>query len=260
MKNFYLIFQKELRSYFNSPIAFVIITIFLIISGYFFYNIFATFSTISFQAMTNAILARQYNQLNITEMVVRPFFANISLFMLIMLPMLTMRIFSEEKKSGTIELLLTYPVKDSEVILGKFAGCMGIFTIMILLTLPCIFLIELFGEPELGVVVSGYVGLFCMGAAFISLGIFASSITENQIVAAVVSFGFLLIFFMMGYSAGFASESIGDVLKYLSFMPHMYNSFAKGVLDTEDIMYYVLFTLFCIFLNMRSLESKRWRG
>src|SRR3989338_2363724 len=129
MKNFYLIFQKELRSYFNSPIAFVVITIFLIISGYFFYTIFATFSTISFQVMTNPIMAQQYNQLNITEMVVRPFFANISLFMLIMLPMLTMRIFSEEKKSGTIELLLTYPVKDSEVILGKFAGCMGIFTI-----------------------------------------------------------------------------------------------------------------------------------
>ena len=259
MKNFYLIFQKELRSYFNSPIAFVVITIFLMLSGYFFYNVFATFSTISFQVATNAILARQYNQLNVTEMAVRPFFANISLFMLIMLPMLTMRMFSEEKKSGTIELLLTYPVKDSEVILGKFAGCMGIFTIMILLTLPCFFLIELFGEPELGVVVCGYVGLFCMGAAFISLGMFASSITENQIIAAVLSFASLLIFLMMGYSASFASESLGNILKYLSFMPHMLN-FAKGVLDTEDIMYYVLFTLFCIFLNMRSLESKRWRG
>src|SRR3989338_6236723 len=125
MKNFYLIFQKELRSYFNSPIAFVVITIFLIISGYFFYTIFATFSTISFQVMTNPIMAQQYNQLNITEMVVRPFFANISLFMLIMLPMLTMRIFSEEKKSGTKELLLTCPVKDSEVKLGKFAGVLS---------------------------------------------------------------------------------------------------------------------------------------
>jgi ABC-2 type transport system permease protein len=98
-----------------------------------------------------------------------------------------------------------------------------------------------------------------MGAAFISLGIFASSITENQIVAAVLSFGSLLIFFMMGYSASFAGESVGSILKYLSFMPHLYN-FAKGVLDTEDIMYYFLFILFCIFLNMRTLESKRWRG
>ncbi len=259
MRNFYLIFLKELRSYFNSPIAFVIITIFLVLSGYFFYNIFATFSTVSFQVMTQPMLARQYNQLNITEMVVRPLFSNLSLFMLIMLPMLTMRMFSEEKKSGTIELLLTYPVKDSEVILGKFAGCMGIFTIMILLTSPCFILIGIFGEPEIGVIVSGYVGLFLMGAAFISLGIFASSITENQIVAAVLSFGSLLIFFMMGYSAGFAGESVGSILKYLSFMPHLYN-FAKGVLDTEDIMYYFLFILFCVFLNMRTLESKRWRG
>jgi len=260
MKNFFLIFQKEFRSYFNSPIAFVVITIFLILSGYFFHGIFLNFSTISFQVATNAILARQNNQLNVTEMVVRPFFDIISMVMLIMLPMLTMRMFSEEKKSGTIELLLTYPVKDSEVILGKFAGCMGIFTIMVLLTVPCFILIGLFGEPELGVVLSGYVGLFCMGAAFISLGIFASSITENQIIAAVLSFASLLIFLMMGYSASFASESLGNVLKYLSFMPHMYNSFAKGVLDTEDIIYYVLFTLFCIFLNMRSLESKKWRG
>lgn len=259
MRNFYLIFLKELRSYFNSPIAFVVITIFLVLSGYFFYNIFATFSTVSFQVMTQPMLARQSNQLNITEMVVRPLFGNLSLFMLIMLPMLTMRMFSEEKKSGTIELLLTYPVKDSEVILGKFAGCMGIFTIMILLTVPCFMLIAIFGEPEMGVIVSGYVGLFLMGAAFISLGIFASSITENQIVAAVLSFGFLLIFFMMGYSAGFAGESVGSILKYLSFMQHLYN-FAKGVLDTEDIMYYFLFILFCIFLNMRTLESKRWRG
>src|SRR3990172_2990348 len=160
MKNFYLIFQKELRSYFNSPIAFVVITIFLIISGYFFYTIFATFSTISFQVMTNPIMAQQYNQLNITEMVVRPFFGNLSVFMLIMLPMLTMRIFSEEKKSGTIELLLTYPVRDSEVILGKFAGCLGIFTVMLILTLPCFALVLIFGEPEMGVIVSGYFGLF----------------------------------------------------------------------------------------------------
>ncbi|MBI4378841.1 MAG: ABC transporter permease subunit [Nitrospinae bacterium] len=259
MRNFFLIFLKEFRTYFNSSIAFVVITIFLVLSGYFFYNIFATFSTLSFQAMTNPLVAQQFKELSITEMVVRPFFGNLSVFMLIMLPMLTMRIFSEEKKSGTIELLLTYPVRDSEVILGKFAGCLGIFTVMLILTLPCFALVLVFGEPEMGVIVSGYFGLFLMGTAFISLGVFASSLTENQIVAAVVSFGFLLIFFMMGFSAGFASERIGNILKHLSFMPHLSN-FAKGVIDTEDVVYYLLFIFFCIFLNMRSLESKRWRG
>jgi len=259
MRNFFFILTKEIRSYFNSPVAFVTITIFLMLTGYYFYNIFASFSTISFQAQTNPMVANQYGALNVTEFVIRPFFGVVSIVMLIMLPMLTMRVFSEEKKSGTMELLLTYPVKDAEAILGKFAGCMGIFITMLLMSLPCVLLVDFFGNPEWGVIISGYFGLILMGSAFISLGVFMSSLTENQIVAAVLSFAALLLFYMIGYSVGFVDEKMAAVLEYLSFNSHFYN-FAKGVVDTSDATYYLLFTIFFVFLSMRSLESKRWRG
>ncbi len=259
MRNFWCLFVKEFRSYFNSPIAFVVITIFTVLSGYYFYNIFAGFSTLSFQAQTNPMLVKQYGALNVTESVIRPLIGTLSGVMLILLPMLTMRSFSEEKKTGTIELLLTYPVTDMEAIMGKFAGCMGIFAIMLALTFPSIILVEVFGDPEWGVIIAGYAGLFLMGAAFISLGIFMSTLTENQVVAAVLTFSCLLVFYIISYSAGLAGETIGRVLEYLSFNYHI-RTFVKGVIDSSDLSYYLLFIIFFVFLSNRSLESKRWRG
>ncbi len=259
MRNFFFILTKEFRSYFNSPIAFVTITIFSVLTGYYFYNIFAGFGTLSFQAQTYPMIASRYGALNVTEFVIRPFIGTISMVMLIMLPMLTMRSFSEEKKSGTIELLLTYPVRDGEVVLGKFAGCMVIFCTMLMISFPCVLLIEYFGEPEWGVIITGYLGLLLMGSAFISLGVFMSSLSENQIVAAVLTFACLLIFSLVNYSVGFVGESMAKVLEYLSFNYHMRN-FVKGVIDTSDIIYYLLFTVFFLFSSMRSLESKRWRA
>lgn len=259
MRNFFYIFTKETRSYFNSPVAFVVITIFTILIGYYFYNIFATFGTISFQAQTDPVVASQYGALNVTEFVIRPFFGIVSVVMLIMMPMLTMRTFSEEKKSGTIELLLTYPVRDIEAVLGKFAGCLGIFAIMLSFSIPCVLLVAFFGDPELGVIITGYVGLLLMGGAFISLGIFMSTLTENQVIAAVLSFAALLLLYMVGYSAGFVGEGMGTALEYISILSHL-DSFAKGVLDTSDMIYYVLFAVFFLFLSMRTLESKRWRA
>lgn len=259
MRIFYLIAKKELHSYFSSPVAYVVITMFLIITGYFFYNQFAVFSTLSFQASTDPGLAKQQNLLNITETVVRPLFGNISVIMLLMMPLLTMRLFSEEKKSGTIELLLTYPVTDMEVILGKFLACLAVFFLMLLLTVTYPILLFIFGEPEIGPVLTGYIGLFFMGAAFISLGIFTSSLTENQIIAATLSFGVLFLFFMMGYSVGMMGPMLGNLMMYISLIGHL-ESFAKGVINTTDIIYYGIFITLFIFLTLRVLESKRWRG
>ncbi len=259
MRNFIFILTKEIRSYFYSPVAFVVITIFSVLIGYYFYNIFAAFSTISFQAQTDPMVASQYGVLNVTEFVIRPFFGVVSIVMLIMLPMLTMRSFAEEKKTGTIELLLTYPVKDLELVLGKFAGCMGIFAIMLSLSVPCLLLVAFFGDPEWGVIVTGYGGLFLMGGAFISLGLFMSSLTENQIIAAVLSFASLMVLYMVGSSSGFVGEKMGQFLEYVSILSH-FETFARGVLDTSDITYYLLFAVFFLFLSMHSLESKRWRA
>ena len=259
MRNFYLIAKKELDSYFASPVAYVVITIFLIITGYSFYNQFASFSTLSFQAASNPAIAQQQNLLNITETVVRPLFGYISMIMLLMMPLLTMRLFAEEKKSGTIELLLTYPISDIEVILGKFFACFIVFLLMLLLTFTYPGLLIMLGEPEIGPTITGYIGLIFMGAAFISLGIFTSSLTENQIIAATLSFGFLLLFFMMGYSVSLMGPTLGNLMNYISMIQHL-EGFAKGIVDTTDIIYYILFITLFIFLTLRVLESKKWRG
>ncbi|MBI3752689.1 MAG: ABC transporter permease subunit [Deltaproteobacteria bacterium] len=259
MRNFFLIFKKEFKSYFASPIAYVVITMFLILSGYFFYNTLALFSTISFQATLNPMLAKQVGLLNITESVVRPLFGNISVILLLIVPLLTMRLFSEEKKSGTIELLLTYPITDMEVLLGKFLACMAVFAIMIALTILYPLMIIAFGQPETGPIITGYIGLLLVGASFVSLGIFASSLTENQIIAATVAFGLLLLFWMISFSASLAGQTLGDVLLYISLTAHL-DGLAKGVIDTEDIVYYLIFITLFLFLTLRILESKKWRG
>src|SRR4030065_2696537 len=259
MRNFYLIAKKELYSYFSSPVAYVVITIFLVITGYYFYNLLASFSTLSFQASTNPAIAQQQNLVNITETVVRPLFGNISMIMLLMMPLLTMRLFSEEKKSGTIELLLTYPVTDMEVIIGKFIACFVVFLLMLLLTATFPALLILFGEPEIGPTITGYIGLILTGAAFISLGIFTSSLTENQIIAATLSFGVLILFFMMGTSVSLMGPTIGNIMMHISLIGHL-EGFAKGIVDTTDIIYYFLFIVLFNFLTLRVLESKKWRG
>jgi ABC-2 type transport system permease protein len=258
IRNVALIFNKEMKSYFNSLIAYVVITMFLLITGYFFYNLLATFSVVSYQAQSNPMLARQYQLLNINETVVRPLFGNISIIMLLMTPLLTMRLFSEERKTGTIELLLTYPVKDVDVVVSKFLACFFVFLVMILLTITYPILLVILGDPEVIPIVTGYLGLVLLGAAFISLGIFTSSLTENQIIAASMSFGMLFFFWLISYSVAFVSAGLGQVLAYLSINEHI-ASLAKGVLDTEDIIYYLCFIVLFLFLTLRSLESKRWR-
>jgi ABC-2 type transport system permease protein len=254
-----LIFNRELRAYFNSSIAYVVITMFLIITGYFFYNLVATFSVISFQAQANPMMARQYNLLNINETVVRPLFGNISIVMLLMTPLLTMRLLAEERKAGTMELLLTYPVRDIEVVTGKFLACFTVFLAMIFSTFIYPVLLVFLGEPELMPIVTGYIGLILLGAAFISLGLFTSSLTENQIIAASMSFGILFVFWLMSYSVNLVSPGLGQIISYIAITEHL-ESLAKGVVDTEDIIYYLLFVALFLFFTLRSLESKRWRG
>ncbi len=258
IRNVVLIFKRELNSYFNSLIAYVAIAMFLLVTGYFFYTSLASFSVISFQAQSNPMVAKQYQLLNITETVARPLFGNISIIMLLMTPLLTMRLFSEEKKSGTMELLFTYPVKDVDVVVAKFLACFVVFLTMIMLTITYPILLLALGEPEIMPIVTGYLGLILLGAAFVSLGIFTSSLTENQIIAASISFGFLLLFWMMSYSVAFVSGAFGQIISYLSINEHI-ASLSKGVLDSEDVIYYFCFTILFLFLTLRSLESKRWR-
>jgi len=250
------IFKKEVRLYFASPVAYVVFTIFLLISGYFFYSIFAFFNFMSMQSAMNPALARD---LNVTEGVMRPLFSNISVVMLLLMPILTMRLFAEEKKTGTIELLLTYPVRDGEVLLGKYAAAVVLYLLMLLFTALYPGMLAYFARLEWGPLLTGYLGLVLMGAAFLAIGVLVSSLTENQIVAAVATFGALLIFWVIGWSADLAGPGWGKLLSHLSILEH-FDGFAKGVIDTKDVVYYLDFTVLALFLTLRSLESKRWRG
>jgi ABC-2 type transport system permease protein len=250
------ILKKEMQLYFSSPIAYVVFTIFAVVSGWFFYNVFAFYALVSMQAAMNPMMARD---LSVAEGVLRPLFQNISVIMLLMMPILTMRLFAEEKKSGTIELLLTYPVRDGEVLFGKYLAALGLFTGMLALTLVYPALVAWTARLEWGPLLTGYLGLLLQGAAFIAVGILISSLTENQIVAAVATFGTLLIFWVISWAADAAGPTFGRVLSHLSITEH-FDAFAKGVIDTKDVIYYLNLTILSLFLTLRSLESKRWRG
>ena len=250
------IFKKEMRLYFTSPIAWVILTIFLFIAGYFFYSIFAFYTLASMQSMMNPATGRD---LNVTDSVLRPLFSNISVILLLLMPLVTMRLFAEERRSGTIELLLTYPVRDGAVLVGKYLAALALYAVMLALTLTYPAVVLYFARVEWGVLLTGYLGLLLMGATFLAVGVFASSLTENQIVASITTFGVLLIFWVIGWSADYAGSPWGRVLTHLSLLEH-FDSFAKGVLDTKDIIYYVDFTVVALFLTLRSLEARRWKG
>ncbi len=253
----FAIYKKELRSYFASPLAYIIAFVFIAIVGvwWFFWD-FQRFVIISMQAAQNPYYAEA---LNVNEIVIRNLFGNLALVMLFGLPLLTMRLFAEEKKTGTYELLFTLPLRDWETLLGKFLACWTVFLLMLLLTAVYPITMALLTNPEPMPILVGYLGITLLGGAFISFGIFVSSLTENQIIAAFGTYGLLLVLLAMGWSSSFVGPSLGEVLKDLNIFNHL-QSFLKGVIDTRDVVFYLLFSYFFLFLTLRSLESRRWRG
>lgn len=257
MKGFLPIFKRELRAYFSSPIAYVVMGMFLAITGYFYYNNLSLFSLISLQASQNPMLAQQ---LNFTEMVLNTIFRNMGIIFLFLAPMVTMRLFAEEKKAGTIELLLTYPVKDLGVALGKFAAALSLLIVMLALTSLYAGIMAFLGNVEIGTVLIGYLGVILMGASFLAIGMWLSSLTENQIVAATVTLIVLLFFWVIKQATLFIDQAtLREIMSQLSLPEHLDN-FAKGVIDTRDVIFYLNFIVFFIFLTLRSLESRLRRG
>lgn len=255
MRNIWAITKKEIKTYFTSPIAYVAITVFLVLVGFFFYSLIWWFNSQSMQLARNPAY---FQQLNINQMVYSPLFHNISIILLLMLPLLTMRLFSEEKKIGTDELLYTSPISVNQIILGKYFAALAVLAIMLLLTGILSIFTFAYGNPELASLLSGYLGLFLMGAAFIAVGIFFSSLTENQIVSAILTFGVLLLFWILNWASYAAGGMWKDVLNYLSFFQH-FDDLTRGILDTTDIIYYLSFAFFGLFLTHSVLQSRRWR-
>lgn len=257
MRNLIAIMGKDWKIQFSSPMAYVVLGGFLMLSGFFFYDLLSTYTMYAAQAqmMGNPQIMQQ---LNFNDMIMTPLIQNINVLLLLVVPLITMRTFAEENRQGTDELILTSPVGISQMVWGKFLSSLAFFMLLLFLTLQFPLLLGKFGSLDLGKMLTGYLGLFLMGAAFISLGMFASSLTKSQMVAAVGAFSALLIFWLVG----FLSESIGGwpgkILEYVSLTYH-FNMFAKGAIHLKDIVFFLSFTYFFIFLSTRAVESSRWR-
>lgn len=255
MRNIWAICKKEIKTYFTSPIAYVVITVFLVLVGFFFYSLIWWFNSQSLQMARNPYYLQQ---MNINQMVYSPLFHNISIILLLMIPLLTMRLFSEEMKIKTDELLYTCPISVNQIILGKYFASLFVLVVMLVLTGALSIFTFAYGNPEIAPILNGYLGLFLMGAGFMAVGIFFSSLTENQIVSAILTFGALLLFWILNWASYSAGGIWKSVLNYLSFFQH-FDDMTKGILDTTDIVYYISFSFFGLFLTHSVIQSRRWR-
>jgi ABC-2 type transport system permease protein len=242
----YYIFQRELRSYFQSFVAYVLIAVFLILAGYFFYTDLVMYVLWSFQKV-------EFNKMW------EYYFNDLRYVLMIAIPPLTMRLFAEEKKLGTIELLWTYPLRDWEIFAGKYLAALFFLFLMLVLTLVYLGITDLLYDIYLPSLFSGYLGLFLLGSAFIVCGIFISSLTENQIVAAIGTFGLLVMFWFLTWNEAAANEKLMNFLLNFSLFDRL-STFTKGAIDLKDLIFFLNFHGFFIFLTMVSLTARKWRG
>ena len=256
MRNVYAVFKREIKAYFTQPIAYVMMGGLLLIVGFLYYLSFRWFLGVSFEAMRNPMLARE---LDLGAMDVGATIGTIGVVSVFTLPLLTMRLWAEEKRSGTVELLLTFPLRDSEIVLGKFLAALAVYGVLLLLTGCYPLLASAVGRLDPGPILSGYLGTFLLGAALLALGFLCSTWTENQIVACAFAWAGFLFFWLIGHAADFAGGKLGTLFKHISLANH-HDNFVKGIVETQDIAYFVLFSGFCLFLTLRSIESTRWRG
>ena len=257
MRNTWIICRKEMRSYFASPVAYLLLTMFSFIFGWFFWNILGYFVSMGVASMQRG----QMMPMNINEEVIRPLLANVGVIGLFFIPLITMRLFAEEKRTGTIELLVTSPITDMEVILGKWLAAMLLYGCMLLVTALNFAFLFKYGHPDWKPLVIGYLGLYLQAGALLAIGTFISTLTKNQIIAGAVTFAVCLMLWVLEWvsGGGFETAKWAQVLSYMSVISH-YESFAKGMLSSKDAIYYVTLIFFGLFLTARSMESLRWRS
>lgn len=257
MTNVWAIAYRELRNYFVSPIAYVVLAGFLLLCGWFFWVYLLQFSTtVSMYAQMQQ--PQMLEQLNLNDMVMAPLLQNMVVIFLIMMPLVTMRLFAEERAQGTDELLLTSPIDTLEIALGKFLGAGVFVVVMLACTLVYPGILMTYGDPEIGSIVTGYLGILLVALSFVALGLFTSTLTDNQIVAAVSAFVILLLFFAIGWAANTVGETASAVLGHLSLTEHL-QPMVGGLVVSDDIVYFLSIVAVALFLTQRSLESLRWR-
>jgi len=255
MRNVIVIFKKEMKSYFASPIAYLLLTIFAVIFGFFFYTATRYFVL---QGMQMQMMGRGM-PMDVNEYVIRPLLTNASVIGLFLIPMITMRLYAEEKRSGTIELLMTSPVRDLEIVLGKWLAALLLYAAILGISGINMSILFAFGRPDWKPILVGFLGLLLQGGCLLAIGIFISTMTRNQIIAGGATFAVCLMLWVLDWVSAFDQSVSGKVISYLSVVTH-FEPFAKGVIDTKDVVFYVSMIFFGLFLTTRSVESLRWRS
>jgi ABC-2 type transport system permease protein len=255
MRNVITIFQKELKSYFASPIAWGLMAFFALISGYFFYIYVAIFVQ---RGMESQMMGRPM-PMDMNEWVIRPILMNVSVIGLFLIPMITMRLFAEEKRSGTIELLITSPVKDIEIILGKWLAAVTLYAAILGISAINIAMLFAYGKPDWKPILVGYLGLVLQGGCLLAIGSFISTTSKNQIIAGTGTFAISLLLWVLDWVSSYNTEAWAKAIGYLSVVSH-FEPFAKGVIDSKDVIFYATMIFFGLFLTARSMESLRWRS
>ena len=256
MRNILAIAGKEVRSYFASPIAYIVIGVFALLYGYFYIVMLSYFVRQSMQLSQFGQGGAQ--SMNINQQMLRPLMQNVTILILFMLPAITMRTYSEEKRSGTIELLLTSPITDFQIVMGKFLGALALYAVMLAVTLIHVAVLFWYGSPEWKPILTSYLGLLLLGGCFISVGMFISTLTKNQVVSFMATFGMFLFLWVITW-IGSVVPTLERVVTYLSIIDH-YEDFNKGVIDTSHLIYYVSFITFGLFLTAKSVDTERWKG
>jgi ABC-2 type transport system permease protein len=255
MRNALIITRKELHSYFVSPIAYGLMAFFALIAGYFFYVATAVMVQ---SGMESAMMGRGM-PMNVNEWVIRPVLSNVSVIGLFLIPMITMRLFAEEKRSGTMELLATSPIRDFEIIIGKWIAALIMYAAILGIALLNILILFGFGKPDWRPMLVGFLGLLLQGGCLLAIGTFISTTTRSQIVAGVATFAVCLLLWVLDWVSAYETSAWAKVVSYLSVLTH-FEPFSKGVIDTKDVVFYVTMIFLGLFLTARSMESIRWRA
>jgi ABC-2 type transport system permease protein len=255
VRNLWIICRRELNSYFASPIAWLLLTMYSLIFGFFFWNYLGDFVVAGMEAQ----MMGQMQPMNVNEQIIRPLLANTSFLGLFFIPLITMRLFAEEKRSGTIELLATSPVRDSEIIIGKWLAAVIMYCWLLIYSGINFAFLFRYGNPDWKPMLVGYLGILLQAAGMLAIGTFISSLTKNQIIAAAGTFGACLLLWVFSWVSSYDSSSWAQVLSYLSSITH-FESFGRGVMSLKDGIYFLSVIFLGLFFTARSMESLRWRS
>jgi ABC-2 type transport system permease protein len=255
MRNIWTICRKELRSYFVSPVAYLLLAMFSLIFGFFFWNALGYFVIEGIEMQMRG----QVIPMNVNEQIIRPLLSNASVLGLFFIPMITMRLFAEEKRTGTIELLTTSPVRDLEIVLGKWFAALILYACLLFFTALNFSFLFFYGNPDWKPLAVAYLGLLLQAGGLLAIGTFISTLTKNQIIAGAATFGVCLLLWVLEWVSGYESAMWAQVLAYLSVITH-FESFGRGVIESKDAIFYFTLIFLGLFFTTRSMESLRWRS